>query len=105
MGQYFYVVNLTKKQYLDPHRFGDGAKLFEFGTGGGTMTGLSWLLSTGGGSNWGGTWAGDSIVIVGDYAKREYGGLYERCNEQFLDISKLVIEELREVGYAVPKGL
>lgn len=27
MGQYYYVVNVTKKQYLHPHKFGEGIKL------------------------------------------------------------------------------
>jgi hypothetical protein len=35
MGQYYLIVNLDKKQYLHPHRFGDGLKLLEFGASGG----------------------------------------------------------------------
>lgn len=31
MGQYYMVVNTAKKECLDPHKFGDGAKLMEFG--------------------------------------------------------------------------
>ena len=27
MGQYYKVVNKTKKEFLDPHSFGHGAKL------------------------------------------------------------------------------
>lgn len=46
MGQYHYVVNLDKKQYLRPHRFGDGLKLLEFGSSGqGTMLGPGDLRS------------------------------------------------------------
>jgi len=78
MGQYYYVVNLDKKQYLHPHRMGDGLKLMEFGSSAdGTMMGLAVLLADGNGRGGGdlrsdhpiiGSWAGDRIVIAGDYA-------------------------------------
>lgn len=45
MGQYYYVCNLDKKEYLHPHKFNDGLKLLEFGHGGLTMTGLALLLT------------------------------------------------------------
>lgn len=79
MGQYYVVANLDKKQYLNPHRFGEGIKLLEFGAdAGGTMTGLAILLASSNGRGGGdlrsdspvvGTWAGDRIVIGGDYAE------------------------------------
>lgn len=78
MGQYYLTVNLDKRQYLHPHRFGDGLKLLEFGSSGdGTMTGLAILLAEGNGRGGGdlrsghpiiGSWAGDRIVIAGDYS-------------------------------------
>ena len=78
MGQYYYVVNVDKKEFLYPHKFGDGLKLMEFGSSGcGTMTGLAILLADGNGRGGGdirsedeiiGSWAGDRIVIAGDYA-------------------------------------
>lgn len=56
MGQYYYVVNVTKRQFLHPHKFGDGLKLMEFGaSGGGTMLGLAVLLADGNGRGEG-TW-------------------------------------------------
>jgi len=77
MGQYYYVVNLDKREYLYPHKFGDGLKLCEFGASGcGTMLGLAVLLSNGNGGGGGdidsddeiiGSWAGDRIVLAGDY--------------------------------------
>ncbi len=76
MGQYYKIVNLDKRQYLHPHKFGDGLKLLEFGAGGsGTMCGLAILLADGNGRGGGdlrsnasviGSWAGDRIVIAGD---------------------------------------
>ena len=78
MGQYYYVVNLDKRQYLHPHKFCDGLKLLEFGCSmEGTMTGLAILLADGNNRGGGdlrsehpiiGSWAGDRIVIAGDYA-------------------------------------
>ena len=45
MGQYFLIVNLDKKEYLHPHKFGDGLKLLEFGCSSqGTLTALTLLL-------------------------------------------------------------
>jgi hypothetical protein len=77
MGQYYKVINVSKKEYIHPHNFGDGMKLMEFGCSGqGTMTALALLLSSGNGRGGGdmrsgdsiiGSWAGDNIVIAGDY--------------------------------------
>jgi hypothetical protein len=112
MGQYYKIVNLTKREFLTPWTFNDGAKLLEFGSSGdGTMTGLAILLASGNGRGGGdlyisktvnklgklkphqkvfhtysstnlkgkkiakeirvptivGSWAGDQIVIAGDY--------------------------------------
>lgn len=83
MGQYHRVVNLDKRQYINPTALGDGLKILEFGLdAGGTMTALAMLLAgsaRGGGRGGGdprqdierivGSWAGDRIAIVGDYAQ------------------------------------
>ena len=78
MGQYYYTVNLDKRQFLHPHKLGDGLKLIEFGdSSGGTMLALAVLLADGNGRGGGdlhvkdpiiGSWAGDRIVVAGDYA-------------------------------------
>lgn len=77
MGQYHIIVNLDKREYLHPHKLGDGLKLMEFGRSGmGTMTCLAILLADSNGRGNGdcracspliGSWAGDRIVITGDY--------------------------------------
>lgn len=76
MGQGYLIVNLDKKQYLDPHSFGNGVKLTEFGYQPGVMMALAALLADGNGEGGGdlqshcsliGTWAGDRIVVAGDY--------------------------------------
>lgn len=82
MGQYHYVMNLDKKQYLHPHHLGDGLKLGEFASGytSGTMAALGILLACSAGRGSGdvvdrednplvGSWAGDRIAIVGDYSE------------------------------------
>jgi len=87
MGQYYLVVNVDKRQFLHPHCFSDGLKLMEFGASGcGTMAGLAILLADGNGRGGGdcrvkadpykliGSWAGDRIVVTGDYA--DNGKLY-----------------------------
>ncbi len=122
MGQYYKIVNLDKKEFLHPHSFGDGLKLLEFGaSGGGTMMGLAILLSDGNGRGGGdldsekplvGSWAGDRIVITGDYAdenhftsKNDKGkdgkriNLYAVAENSFKDISYDVISVLCDDYY------
>ena len=97
MGQYYHVVNLDKAQYIHPHRMGDGLKLLEFGSSGdGTMLALAVLLAEGNGRGGGdlyssnniiGSWAGDRIVVAGDYADEnkfldDYKHLVDKWHEQ-----------------------
>ena len=119
MGQYYIVVNLTKGEYIKPHSLCNGAKLIEFSMGR-TATALTLLLASRngrGGGDWAeheliGSWAGDQIVVAGDYAdsgqflteeqltrwRHEKGvpsdesepTLYEYAHEFFHDISKQV---------------
>ncbi len=111
MGQYHFVANLDKRQFLHPHKLGDGLKLLEFGdSSSGTMTALALLLACackGGGRGGGdpretspliGSWAGDRVAIVGDYAEKsdlpeEYGAdtLFERIETEYEDISDQMV--------------
>lgn len=78
MGQYYKVVNITKKQVMNPYTFGSGGKLMEFSSDAmSIMQGLAILLADGNGRGGGdlhsenpiiGSWAGDQIVVTGDYA-------------------------------------
>ena len=78
MGQYYLIVNLDKKQYLSPSHCGDGIKLMEFACSAqGTLAALAILLADGNNRGGGdlrstneiiGSWAGDRIVVTGDYA-------------------------------------
>ena len=104
MGTYYYVVNYDKKEFLHPHRFGDGLKLMEFAFSSiGVLTGLSLLLVRGSSdildpSAYGelvvGRWTGDRIsIVVGDY-DRDFGDIaYEQ--DGWVNISAAVVEAMR----------
>jgi hypothetical protein len=67
MGQYHKVFNLDAKQKVNPHACDDGIKLMEFGSSAyGTLSAMALLLAKGAGYQ--GPWAGQRIVVSGDYA-------------------------------------
>ncbi len=99
MGQYHYLVNLSKKQVVHPHQIGNGLKLHEqVGWPYATATALVMLLaasSRDGGRGGGefrarhpliGSWAGDRIAFIGDYGEpQDVAGCdaalsYKQCN-------------------------
>lgn len=102
MGQYHFPVNLTKKQYLHPHRLGNGLKLMEFiSASDGIPQAMILLLACSNGRGGGdfrgedpegliGSWAGDQIAIVGDYFEQEdmpNHNLPENWKKTFEDIT------------------
>lgn len=103
MGQYFLIVDIDKREYLDPHKFGDGVKLMEFGcSASGTMTALALLLRQSDAVAGGdfqqvddypivGSWAGNRITIVGDY---DSSGLYEEADTEYKDVSLAVMRAM-----------
>ena len=115
MGQYYLIVNLDKKQFLHPHKCGDGLKLLEFGcSANGTLTALAILLADGNNRGGGdlhsenpiiGSWAGDRIVIAGDYADEgKFTGdptrtLYRVADEEFEDISRRALRAMTDDCY------
>ena len=115
MGQYYKIVNIKKKQYITPHTFGDGAKLMEFSmSASGVLAGLAILLADGNGRGGGdlhsendivGSWAGDNIVVAGDYAdagkfvKEPEQNLYEVASSEGEDISIKVLDALFDDSY------
>ena len=87
MGQYFIPVNYDKKQFLHPHKLGDGLKIVEF-AGSTTSAALTFLLANPlsqssdfrmpndlqlpyDSKQLAGSWAGDRIEILGDYHDNE----------------------------------
>jgi hypothetical protein len=121
MGQYWKPVNIDKREFLDPHKLGCGLKLWEqianFNSPG-VGTALTILLAVmpekrGGGdlnaNPFIGRWAGDRVVLVGDYSTDEdmpnspipFGSVYahthtyekdEKGITPFVDITDDVIE-------------
>ena len=126
MGQYYKVVNITKKEYLSPFTFGDGMKLMEFASAGcGTLAGLAVLLSSGNGRGGGdlrsedriiGSWAGDKIVIAGDYGdekkyvtKKDCEGLKDDDGKALehskVNLYHIVSEKYKDVSIETIKAL
>lgn len=115
MGQYYKIVNIKKKQYIRPSTFGDGSKLMEFSmSANGILAGLAILLADGNGRGGGdlnsnspivGSWAGDNIVIAGDYAdngkfvKDVDRNLFHVAGDEGEDISLKVLDALCDDSY------
>lgn len=107
MGQYHEVYNLDKKERIYPHSIDNGLKLYEqVGHIGSTSTALFALLANSNGRGGGdfpehdliGRWAGDRILIQGDYSSHtDNGHVPEEELEQFTDISKEVLEMLKVI--------
>ncbi len=112
MGQYYKVANLDKHEYLNAWALGDGAKLWELvANSGGLLSALAILLADGNGrgggdihelenlhpkNNIAGRWAGNRIVLCGDYGDdgkftdRKGKNLYHTLDEEdtgYRDIS------------------
>jgi len=94
VGQYFLLANLDRREYIDPHKIGGALKLWEWCANDFCRL-LPFLLrqsdSLGGGDlhdpegyEYAGRWAGDRIVLVGDY---DSSGLYHEVRESYTDIS------------------
>ena len=113
MGQYYRIVNLDKKEFLSPYKLDSGAKAWEqlanIWPGRALVTLVLSSPEQRGGGDLGedeiiGRWAGDRIIMVGDYAEDidrpyipEFGRLYSKCCEgengepsEFADITELL---------------
>jgi hypothetical protein len=112
MGQYYLIVNLDKRQFLHPHRCGDGLHLLDIAPSGtGTLTALAILLADGNGRCFGdvrspnpviGSWAGDRIVIAGEYADDgkftddPARNLYHLARDEYEDVSRLALRAMAD---------
>lgn len=98
MGQNYKLYNPDKKEYVHPRRIDSGAKLMEqCGFEKSTATALWLLLANSNGRGGGdasahpmvGRWAGDRIVVQGDYAgPTDPGYISAEEADAFTDISK-----------------
>ncbi len=69
MGAYFLVVNPTKRQYLDPARFGEASKFWGLLRGDHCLRALKLLIADcfpRGTSTFHGAWLGDSVILASD---------------------------------------
>lgn len=120
MGQYHWITNLDKGEYINAHQLDCGLKLIEqLGTSYGPPSALFILLAASngrGGGDFGeqigdekiiGRWAGDRIAVIGDYAEEDdipgedAKAIYEKGinAEGFRNITPLVRPYLeRELG-------
>lgn len=100
MGQYHKTYNIDKREFIHPHKIGNGLKLWEqIGFLRSTSTALFLLLSNSNGRGGGdvpehpmiGRWAGDRIVVQGDYVEpTDPSYISEEELESFTDISNQV---------------
>jgi hypothetical protein len=103
MSQYFLIVNLDKKQFLDPDKFGDGLQMETLNF---SLKALAFLLGT----YQEGLWASNRIAIVGEYAfsvegldRQNFGDPdynegetpYQIVYNYFEDISFRVLESMK----------
>ena len=96
MGQYFIPVNLDKREFIHPHRFGDGLKFMEMcGSSSGALAALAYLLRQSDDPvskhDIVGSWANCRITLVGDYDSSK---LYETVMDEYHDVSFHVFEAM-----------
>ncbi len=107
MGQYHYVLNVDKKEFVHAHDIENDLKLMEqVGHLRSTSTALFLLLSNSNGRGGGdaphhvmvGRWAGDRIVVQGDYAKPDDQGYVEfKFGDDWTNISMGVAHMLSKL--------
>jgi len=102
MGQYFYAVNETKKEYISAWDIGGVAKLWEWCANKWAAI-FPYLLrksnERGGGDieipdpKYAGRWAGDKVYLVGDYDESK---LFSKAEQEFTNISKPLAKEYND---------
>jgi hypothetical protein len=113
MGQYHKLVNLDKKEIVHPYNLGLGAKQYEQTGDNGSISDAIYLLvmtsPARGGGDWesfdglSGRWAGDRVVVLGDYTEDEDLPGYENASKLYsqsydwLDLSDEVAVALGKV--------
>lgn len=125
MGQYYKIINLDKKEFLNPWKLDSGAKAWEQLANPWPGRALLTLVLSSpeprGGGDLGddeiiGRWAGDRIIMVGDYAEAEdrpdipdFGKLYDKTTEgengepaEYKDVTELLYPVfIKEFGIKV----
>jgi len=106
MGQYHVLYNTDKKEYVHAHRIDNGLKLLEqVGFEKSTSTALFLLVANSNGRGGGdandheliGRWAGDRIVVQGDYAEEgDQAYISDAERQTYTDISAQVLDLLNK---------
>ncbi len=114
MGQYHHLVNVDKKEVVNPHGLGLGLKQYEHtavNSGGSLADALYILMMTsparGGGdfpqTDISGRWTGDRVLVLGDYTEDSdvpsipnVGSLYSE-SDGYTDITDMVAQAFETV--------
>lgn len=99
MAQYFVIANLSKKEYICPSIFTGGLNIGDV-LNPKTSVALIYLLTLSSLKMQGyeGRWAGDQIVIIGDYYRSDLHPITYSGVLTWTNISDKVKEELEEVN-------
>jgi len=104
MGQYYLLANLSKREYIHPHRLGAPAKLGEIASNinvaGVLLAATAIPDSSIADHPFVGRWAGDQVIVVGDEMNWPY--VSHLIEEGKVDIPSWIINELKE-GYIPPE--
>jgi hypothetical protein len=121
MGQYHKLINLDKKEVVEPHDIGLFSKQYEHTGVEGSLADAIYLLvmssPASGGGDWpyveeiSGRWCGDRVVVLGDYTQPDAIRGYEgnandlwRESESWLNISpdvRLAFEQVFPITYTL----
>lgn len=106
MGQYHSLINIDKKEIVNPHGLGLGAKQYEhLGVQGSLSDALYMLVMTsperGGGdlplTTISGRWVGDRVLVFGDYT--------EASDVPFMDLGKENLDHYQDITDAVATAM
>jgi len=103
MGQYYLLANLSKQEYIHPHRLGAPAKLVEIATNINVAGVLLAALAIGDRTldhPFVGRWAGDQVIVVGDYMDWPY--VSHLIEEGKITLPSWMVNKLKN-GYIPPK--
>ncbi len=103
MGQYYLVANITKREYIHPHRLGAPAKLVEICSNikvAGVLLAALAIPDSEDDHPFVGRWAGDQVIVVGDEMNWPY--VSHMIEEGRIDLPSWMINELKE-GYIPPE--
>lgn len=113
MGQYHHLVNIDKKEVVNPHGLGLGLKQWEHnGEFNGTLADAMYILmmtspARGGGdypaTDISGRWTGDRVLVLGDYTEDSdvpsipNAGLLYSESDKYTDITDMVADAFEKV--------